>query len=345
MTDQEFRIAFTTYLGQECPVFGPLAGRYFGHKATKLDKYGINLAAAPLPGQGHRVLHNNLQSMVQAMMKVGGIYAEREAGNFLLGKVDEPWITQYVNHVTSHTRARNAPFAIVPDLHAINYPTRQRFNDSGATSSAEAIFEVKSYVPCISRYDHNNQHVNPADRRAKQVSQEYKSKFKKLDRKFAADVVGDGTGAVVGPFEAAQGNFLRQQVIPLVAGGFGEIGEDFDKVITRLAREAAAGDHGLRISPLVNTDRKGGAFPIMLQQFRRAIGVAIVRGNARHKLGRLHYVRTTPEEAAATCRANHSNNRWMETTPTRTDELVFTTHPGWVSTISAIPDWIRLLRD
>ena len=94
MTDQEFRIAFATYLGQECPVFGPLAGRYFGHKATKLDKYGANLAAAPLLGQGHRVLHNNLQSMVQAMMKVGGIYAEREAGNFLLGKVDEPWITQ-----------------------------------------------------------------------------------------------------------------------------------------------------------------------------------------------------------------------------------------------------------
>ena len=49
---------------------------------------------------------------------------------------------------------------------------------------------------------------------------------------------------------------------------------------------------GLTISPLVNTDRKGGASPIMLQQFKRAIGVAIVSGNARHKLGRLHYVRS-----------------------------------------------------
>ena len=29
----------------------------------------------------------------------------------------------------------------------------------------------------------------------------------------------------------------------------------------------------------------------MLQQFKRAIGVAIVRGNANHKLGRMHYVR------------------------------------------------------
>ena len=45
------------------------------------------------------------------------------------------------------------------------------------------------------------------------------------------------------------------------------------------------------ISPLVNLDRKGGALQIMIQQFRRAVGVAIVQGNAKHKLGHLHYVR------------------------------------------------------
>ena len=91
---------------------------------------------------------------------------------------------------------------------------------------------------------------------------------------------------------------------------FGENGEDFDKIITLLAREAASSDDGMTISPLVNTDRKGGAFPIMLQQFRRAIGVAIIRGNAKHKLGLLHYVRTTEAEAAAACRAHHSEYRW-----------------------------------
>ena len=77
-----------------------------------------------------------------------------------------------------------------------------------------------------------------------------------------------------------------------------------------LAREVASGDHGMTILPLVNTDMKGGAFPIMLKQFRRAIGVAIVRGNANLKLAHLHYVRATAEEAAATRRANHSNNKW-----------------------------------
>ena len=43
----------------------------------------------------------------------------------------------------------------------------------------------------------------------------------------------------------------------------------------------------------------------MLQQFKRAIGVAIVRSNAKHKLARLHYVRATAAEAAYTCRTNH----------------------------------------
>jgi predicted secreted Zn-dependent protease len=48
--------------------------------------------------------------------------------------------------------------------------------------------------------------------------------------------------------------------------------------------------------------RKGGAFRIMHQQFRRAIGCATVRGQAKLTLGRLHYVRATREEAASVCK-------------------------------------------
>ena len=139
----------------------------------------------------------------------------------------------------------------------------------------------------------------PAERRAREITLSYKRKFKRLDTLFAPDVVGDGSGDIVGPFEASQRWFFRGQVIPIYAGWFGEIGEDFNNIITRLAQEAASGEHGMTISPLVNTDRKGGAFPIMLQQFRRAIGVAIVRGNARHKLGRCHHHSTCHLENAA----------------------------------------------
>ena len=99
----------TTYLGQPCPIMAPFVGRYFGKRATALDRYGANLSAASLPGQGSRVLHNTLQSLLQAMMKVGGIHSEKEAVNFLIDKIGDPHITAYVNHVSSHPNAERHP--------------------------------------------------------------------------------------------------------------------------------------------------------------------------------------------------------------------------------------------
>ena len=58
-------------------------------------------------------------------------------------------------------------------------------------------------------------------------------------------------------------NHALQNILVLWA----QVNEDLDKVIQCLAREAASTEEGLIISPLVNTDRKGGAYCIMLQQF------------------------------------------------------------------------------
>ena len=77
-----------------------------------------------------------------------------------------------------------------------------------------------------------------------------------------------------------------------------------------MAKEAAASDFERTRSPLVNTEKKGGAFPMLLQQFRRAIAVNIVRGNASLKMTRLHYVRGSPEEAKDTHQANMSKNKY-----------------------------------
>mmetsp|Transcript_17187 Transcript_17187/g.31057 ORF Transcript_17187/g.31057 Transcript_17187/m.31057 type:complete len:108 (+) Transcript_17187:798-1121(+) len=81
-------------------------------------------------------------------------------------------------------------------------------------------------------------------------------------------------------------------------------------VLEELERLAAAGEMGLSISPLANTDKKGGVYLIMSQQFKRAMGVAIICGNTMHKLGRLHYVRGKAAEANAAATTLHSNNRW-----------------------------------
>jgi len=136
-------------------------------------------------------------------------------------------------------------------------------------------------------------------RRAHEISLEHTQKFKKLDAVFAPEVVVGENNATTGPFAAAQNRFYRGQIIPIIAGAFDDTNKDFGKIIAMLAREASSGDNGMTISPLVvNTqDRKGVAFPMILQYFKRAIGVAIVRGNAKHKLMRLHYVRATAYEA------------------------------------------------
>ena len=80
-------------------------------------------------------------------------------------------------------------------------------------------------------------------------------------------------------------------------------------MLRTLAKFAAAGEDGMSISHLRNLDKKGGAFAIMLSQFRRALGVTIVRDMANHKLSRLHYVRATAEDAKNTAEVNHSDNR------------------------------------
>ena len=61
----------------------------------------------------------------------------------------------------------------------------------------------------------------------------------------------------------------------------------------------------------------------MLNQFKRAIGCAIIRGQAQHKPGRLNYVRMTAAEAESVCRANHSESSWKPSQRGRT--------PSWYS--------------
>ena len=131
---------------------------------------------------------------------------------------------------------------------------------SGATTSAPAIFEIKTYTGCKPRYDHTNT-MNPADRHAKDIKNEYVSKFRNLDNVFAADVVGDVMGAIEGPFERAQRCFHTKQLIPLCAGWFGKVNKGMVIVLKELARLTTAGDLGISISPLSNTDKKGGRVP------------------------------------------------------------------------------------
>ena len=58
----------------------------------------------------------------------------------MLGKVGDLYITRYINPMAKSTVRARAKFAVIPDLHAVNYPQRmRRVSDSGATVSVEAV--------------------------------------------------------------------------------------------------------------------------------------------------------------------------------------------------------------
>ena len=123
-------------------------------------------------------------------------------------------------------------------------------NDSSACLTAEAIFEVKTMTGCNSRYNHNNDNIRPVDRRANGVRVEYKGKFGKFDHRFAHDFIGprDVNGNFVGPFSLAQQRFFTKQIIPLVAGCFGDLGTDFEnKTIRTVAWKASGTIDGLEL--------------------------------------------------------------------------------------------------
>ena len=122
---------------------------------------------------------------------------------------------------------------------------------------------------------------------------------------------------VVGIFEMSldSDRFYKGIVIPLVAGWFGEINRDFEQTIVALAKETtAASDLGRTLSLLINTEKKEGAFLLMLQQFTRVIGVQSVRGNTMLKMSRLHmyvhYIEEHHKKAKEVHQANIGNNRY-----------------------------------
>ena len=137
------------------------------------------------------------------MIKLGRIFSEKETANFLINKVDEPYITPYINHIAGYPRAQQAPLAIFPNLHVFNFPGgQQTVNNSGTMSAAEAIFKVKTITACKLRYQHSNATTAPVDKRACNVTKQYTRKLKKLDQQYAAELVGEG-GILLGPFKAA----------------------------------------------------------------------------------------------------------------------------------------------
>ena len=94
-------------------------------------------------------------------MKVAGIRAVPVVANFLFDKLPELFLSRDINHIVQHPNQRNTPHSIIPDIHAYNFPSKQQnINDSGASQTDEAIFEVKIIQACTTQYYHKNVRKN-----------------------------------------------------------------------------------------------------------------------------------------------------------------------------------------
>ena len=65
-----------------------------------------------------------------------------------------------------------------------------RVNDSGATTSAEAVLEMKTHIASMTIYSKDNRAVAPPDRRSATIIREYKTKLKNVNKKLHQKLLG-----------------------------------------------------------------------------------------------------------------------------------------------------------
>ena len=326
LSDHVLPEVFAQYMAQASPGCRPFVNQFIGtsHRTAPVDIYGNSVAAHPqLPGYGHGVLHTQIKQLLGDMANAAHLHSVWEAANIFHGRVPEPYITDYCNVFTEaaqggRTRGRDA---IIPDLLIHDYPLdRTELGQDGvAARTGVAILEVKGVRLTNTTYPVRSR---AADTRATKVRREYTQKARSLDHQFAPDLTMDPTDTSVrrtGPFERAMSTFVSGGPIPCVVGAFGETNAETDALLRTLALHAASTQDGLSISPHSNLHHRHGAYPILLQQFRRALGLAAVRSHAELKLRRLHFIRPTPEEASAAAQRHHRDcprtDRFSATSP------------------------------
>ena len=91
---------------------------------------------------------------------------------------------RYINTMAKSSNRTFAKLAVIPDLHAINYVLMypqgtHKINNSGATMSGKAVFEMKTYSASMITCSKGNRAVASPNRRSDRIIREYKTKLKK----------------------------------------------------------------------------------------------------------------------------------------------------------------------
>ena len=131
------------------------------------------------------------------------------------------------------------------------------------------------------------------DRRARLLPAEYRKKVADVDREYYGTVAGQ-----VGPLQArleelAGGGGLKEDLLGLCVGAFGDISTDLDRLIKAMAESRALYLSREAGRPL--SDNESG---LILGQYRRVLSVTFVRSQAACLVARVGHLGQAARECA-----------------------------------------------
>ena len=111
------------------------------------------------------------------------------------------------------------------------------------------------------------------------------------------------------PFATAlTSQFHSGGVMPLVFGTYAEANKESHELIKLCARTAAAHEHNARLSPEDLDSSRGSPFQLLLNQFRKAVGVLCIQNVVEEKLRRIMYICPMKEGAKAAAKTSNRRN-------------------------------------
>ena len=263
LSNPEFGEISSAYFALPSPCCASLVGQPIGRSRVSLDRHGLHLLTANLPGDGWRTQHDVLKWRIAEDAREMGVRCRTEVYGLFAACIPQ----------AGRARASGMPLrkrqGLVPDFMftlAIDGPER------------ELLFELKTLHAGHSTYNGLHHRCEAVARRAQRLPAEYAAKARQIDRQFCGTAAG-----AVGPVEARLRTF--DPVRGLVFGTWGEASPDVERLLAAFCRAGAT--HHWRTMRAASPDTAQGVLAWLL---RRRWGMTALREAARLKLERLEFV-------------------------------------------------------
>jgi len=263
LSNPEFGEVAASYFALPSPACQAHVGQVIGRSREILDRHGLRLTTATLPGDGWRTQHDVLKWRLTVDAAEMGVRCRTEVYGLFAA-----CIPQQGRALASQMPSRKRQ-GLVPDFMftvAIDGPER------------ELLFELKTLHAGPSTYGGSTHRGEAVARRARVLPAEYARKARGVDQCFCGTPIGN-----IGPVEAKLRTY--DPVRGLVFGAFGEASPDVERLLSVFCRTGAM-QHWRHMRVAGPSEAQG----ILAWMLRRRWGMTALREAARLKLERLQFV-------------------------------------------------------